>query len=105
MLIAGGLIAVIFVAFATLTTNVAAQTPTGTPAPPKTTATSTPTAAATTPAATATAAAPKASASATAAAAAPKAAEATDNTTMYLIIGAVVIALAGGAFWMKRRGS
>ena len=113
-LLAGGVIAMMLVAFMALETGVSAQTPTGTAAPPKATATTgtgpaaTPTAAATTPAATtpaATAAAPKATTAAATPAATPaatKAAESASNTTMYLLIGVGAIVVIGGAWYMMK---
>ena len=104
-LIGGGVTAAVLIAFGTLAPSASAQTPTATPAPPKATTTATPATTTATPAApkATTAAATPAATGAAGKAAATPVVEATDNTTMYLLIGAVVILAIGAAVYLMRR--
>ena len=97
-LIGGGVAAAVLIAFGTLAPSASAQTPTATPAPPKATTTATPATTTATPAAVT----PAATGAAGKAAATPVV-EATDNTTMYLLVGAVVILAIGAAVYLMRR--
>ena len=97
-LIGGGVTAAVLIAFGTLAPSASAQTPTATPAPPKATTTATPATTTATPAAVT----PAATGAAGKAAATPVV-EATDNTTMYLLVGAVVILAIGAAVYLMRR--